>query len=69
MKRLFVAAAALALGGALATTVRVPGTTSSAGLAALKREQMLEKCGVWRWEVKTLSDPAAKDGQVNFSPK
>jgi hypothetical protein len=53
----------------LAAIVRVPGTPSTAGLAALQREQLLEKCGVWRWDVKTLTDPAAKQDEVNFSPK
>jgi hypothetical protein len=49
VKRLLVAAAVVALGRALVTVVRVPGTLSTAGLAALKRQQFLEKCGVWRW--------------------
>jgi hypothetical protein len=66
VKRLLWAAAALALGGALTIAVRVPGTPPDSVFAAPAVEQ---KCGVWRWGVKTLADPAAKQGEVNFSPK
>jgi hypothetical protein len=70
VRRLFAAAAVLTLGGALAIAARVPSAPSSdSALAATALEQALEACGKWRWDVKTLTDPAAKQGEVNFSPK
>jgi hypothetical protein len=70
VKRLFVAAAVVALGGALAATVPLPGTPSTAGLAALKYLRLVEKCGTERWAVKTLTDPAAGSADLmHFTSK